>query len=464
MPTPSDLFLSPELTEEQARAYLKSLGFRDAAAVDEHLQQMADDLVVRESLGRLAPELIAALLESPDPDGAVAAMARYVSARSGRAMFLDYLREDPRALHVMTYVMGASPQLGEILVRTPEYFHWLVSQVERSAPDREDHEEELVPAFAAIDDPVEALNLLRRWKRRETLRIGTRDLLRHETVQTAAAQLSDVAAVAVDFALAIVMQQRLDADGHARPPGKFAVIATGLLGGREMSYEPDVELLYVYDAEAAGSAEAAIAREFFERVGRDLTAALRDETHEGFLYRVSLPAWPQTNGWLKACLVTEYADHYAASDEIAERFALARARAIAGDAELGAQFIEACHPFVYGKPAEHDAGFGTTSSRDSQTDEAVFAVEFLTQTFQLRHGARHAALRHTGTLGALEAIGKAGLIAEHLCRELDHAYVFLRSTAHRRQLGLHEDLQKQVDASRERVNSLCRTIRALADW
>ena len=151
-------------------------------------------------------------------------------------MFLDYLREDPRALHVLTYVMGASPHLADILIRTPEYFHWLVAQVERSAPDRQDHEEELVSAFETIDDPVEGLNMLRRWKRRETLRIGTRDLLRHETVQTATAQLSDVASVAVDFALAIVMQQRLDAEAREKPPGTFAVIGTGSLGGREMSY------------------------------------------------------------------------------------------------------------------------------------------------------------------------------------------------------------------------------------
>ncbi len=160
MPTPSDLFLSPDLTEDQARAYLKSLGFRDPAAVDECFQRMADDLVVREALGRLAPDLLPAILESPNPDGAVAAIAQYVASRSGRAMFLDYLREDPRALHVLTYVMGASPYLGEILIRTPEYFHWLVSQVERSAPDRQDHEEELVSAFATIDDPVEGLNML----------------------------------------------------------------------------------------------------------------------------------------------------------------------------------------------------------------------------------------------------------------------------------------------------------------
>ena len=276
MPTPSDLFLSPDLTEEQARAYLQSLGFRDAAAVDEHFQRMADDLVVREALGRLAPDLLPALLESPDPDAAVAAMAHYVASRSGRAMFLDYLREDPRALHVLTYVMGASPQLGDILIRTPEYFHWLVAQVERSAPDRQDHEEELVSAFATIDDPVEGLNMLRRWKRRETLRIGTRDLLRHETVQTAVAQLSDVASVAVDFALAIVMQQRLDAEAREKPPGTFAVIGTGSLGGREMSYGDDIDLALRLRYASSG-ADAAGAREFFVRVGCDLTAALRDE-------------------------------------------------------------------------------------------------------------------------------------------------------------------------------------------
>ena len=455
MPTPADLFLSPDLTEEQARVYLQSLGFRDAAAADGHLQRMGEDLVAREALGRLAPDLIAALLESPDPDGSLAAIARYVEARSGRAMFLDYLREDPRALHVLTFVMGASPPLGEILVRTPEYFHWLVAQVERSAPDRQDHEEELVSALTTIDDPVEGLNLLRRWKRREMLRIGTRDLLREDTVRTAAAQLSDVAAVAIDFALAIVMQQRLDAEGRKQSPGAFAVIATGALGGREMSYEPDVDLLYVYDAQAVNGTEATDVRDFFVRVGCDLTAALRDETREGSLYRVGSPPWPRIDGSLMACSLSEYAQRYSTSEDVGERFALTRARTIAGDAELGGRFIAACQSFVYGDP---HSGVAKLSSSDHRTDRDLYTVEFLTQSLQVRHGARHAALRHTGTLGVLDAVGKAGLIPEHLCRELDHAYVFLRSAEHRRQLGLHEDLQAQVDASRERVKALCSTI------
>ena len=422
MPTPSDLFLSPDLTEEQARAYLQSLGFRDAAAVDEHFQRMADDLVAREALGRLAPDLLPAILESPNPDAAVAAIAQYVASRSGRAMFLDYLREDPRALHVLTYVMGASPHLGDILIRTPEYFHWLVSQVERSAPDRQDHEEELVSAFATIDDPVEGLNMLRRWKRRETLRIGTRDLLRHETVQTAAAQLADVAAVAVDFALAIVMQQRLDAESREKPPGTFAIVGTGILGGREMSYGDNVDLLYVYEPQAA---DAAGASEFFVKVGRDLTAALRDETGDGSLYDVVPPPWPQIDGGLKACSLAEYSEHYAAAGNLAERLALTRARPIAGDADLGARFMASSQQFVYRD--EPDDGFRLPHqvSRVALRHE----IESLTQALQLAHGARHAALRHTGTLGALEAVGRAGLIAGE---DLPRARSRVRLPAHGR--------------------------------
>jgi [glutamine synthetase] adenylyltransferase / [glutamine synthetase]-adenylyl-L-tyrosine phosphorylase len=459
VPKPSDLFLSPDLTEEQARAYLTSLGFRDASAVDEHFQRMADDLVAREALGRLAPDLLPAILESPNPDGAVSAMSEYVASRSGRSMFLDYLREDPRALHVLTYVMGASPHLGEILIRTPEYFHWLVSQVERSAPDRQDHEEELVSAFAPIDDPIEGLNMLRRWKRREMLRIGTRDLLRHETVQTAVSQLSDVAAVAIDFALAIVMQQRLDAEARDKAPGTFAIIGTGSLGGREMSYGTDVELLYVYEAHDPAGAGAEPARQFFVRVGRDLTAALSDETSDGLLYSVELPPWPQTDGRLRACSLAEYSEHYAAADDVRERLALTRARPVAGDAGLGARFMAECQPRVY-----RDRQPAAATPAPAEARRPAYEIELLTQMLQLAHGARHTVLQQTGTLGALDALGKAGLVPESICRELDRAYVFLRTAEHRRQLGLGDaDLEKQVQSSLERVREICTSIGRLAD-
>ena len=85
-------------------------------------------------------------------------------------------------------------------------------------------------------------------------------------------------------------------------------------------------------------------------------------------------------------------------------------------------------------------------------------IEQITQLFQLRHGGDHAALRYSGTLATLEALGRAGLIDEAVQRELNHAYLFLRSAEHRRELGLNEDVDKQVAASRDRVREIVRTI------
>jgi glutamine synthetase adenylyltransferase len=97
------------------------------------------------------------------------------------------------------------------------------------------------------------------------------------------------------------------------------------------------------------------------------------------------------------------------------------------------------------------------------SEKGASEIDLLTQTFQLAHGARHASLRSMGTLGALDALAKAGLIPEQICRELDHAFVFLRTAEHRAQLGVETDQEKQVRASQARVKEICDTIGKLPD-
>jgi glutamate-ammonia-ligase adenylyltransferase len=472
---------------------LGTLGFRDPAAADAHLQALAEDLVVRETLGRLAPSLLPAMLESPDPDAAVVGLSRYLSARTGRAMFLDYLREDPRALHVLTYVLGASPFLAEILIRNPEYFHWLVSQVERSAPDRRDLEEDIGMALGTIDDPVEALETLKRWKRRETLRIATRDLLRRETVQTATAQISDLASVSIDAVLRLTLAQMLTAERREAPPGSFAVIGMGKLGGRELNYSSDIDLLYVYDAESGDPQEA---RDFFHRLGRKLTTALGAYTSESYLYRVDLRLRPGGARGNIAYSLEEYDEYYSSWGETFDRFALIKARPVAGDPRLGRRFVDRVQPFVYRTyldraaleelsrykvRSDHALG-GRADERNVKAGRGgIREIELFTQVFQLTYGGQHPALRQQNTLAALDALAASGLLAGQLQRELGHAYVFLRSVEHRLQLvqenqthrmpdeaveleisarrlglGSAEDLDRQLRAFRDRVHDVYR--------
>ena len=475
MPIPSDLFLSPNLTEQEAREYLGSLGFRDPAATDRHLQAMAEDLVIRETLGRLAPDLLPALLESPEPDAAVVGLSRYLAARTSRAMFLDYLRDDPRALHVLTYVLGASPFLSEILIRNVESFHWLVSQFERSAPDRQDLEEDVETMLSGVEDPSEALDALKRWKRRETLRIATRDLMRRETVQTATAQISDLAGVAVDAALAIVLKQLLAAETRTAPPGAFAVIGMGKLGGRELNYSSDIDLIYVYDIEEGDDEPA---REFFHRLGRKLTAALGDYTDESYLYRVDLRLRPGGARGSITYSLDEYDEYYTAWGETFERFALIKARSIAGDVELGRRFIDRVQPFVYRKYLDR-AALEELSRYKARSDQAlggradernvkagrggIREVELFTQVFQLTYGGQNPSLRQPSTLAALDALVRAGLVSGPVQHELTHAYVFLRSLEHRLQLVQENQTHRMSDQERELEISARRLGLASAD-
>ena len=459
--SPSDLFLSPDLTEERAQEYLASIGFRDPAAADHHLQAMAEDLPVRETLASVAGVLLDALVATPNPDAALVAFTRYLGARTARTLFLEYLRDDPRALQVLADVLGTSPFLGEILIRNPEYFHWVVSEADRSAPEGLEDNEEVDALLAGARSPGEVLDALKRLKRREMLRIAARDILGRDTLQSVTARLSDLAGLMAERALGVVSAQLLAAAGRDRLPGTFVVIGMGKLGGRELNYSSDIDLIYVYDPD---DQEDSKAHDFFHRLARKLTAALSEHTEESYLYRVDLRLRPMGRRGNIAYSLQESEQYDNSWGETFERFALIKARPVAGDRALGRRFLDLVHPFVYRKYLDH-AALEEISRHKVRVDRAlpehegdrnvklgrggIREVELFTQVLQLTYGGNQPALRQPSTLAALEALCGAGLIAPAVREDLSRAYGFLRTVEHRLQLVQESQTHSLSGVARE---------------
>ena len=444
--TARDLFLARELSNAQAQVYLSERGFRDPVSADEHLQQLADDLPTRLALGELAELLIETLVDAPDPDAALVGFCRYVATRIPKGSFLGYLHDDPRALQILTRLLGASPFLSEILIRNPEYLHWLQQELDRHPPDLVDYRAELEALLSHDTNAKQRLDALKRLKRREMLRVAGRDLLDKDTLRSTTEQLSNLADIITEGALRVVQDQMAAGEAHAWT-GSFVVIAMGKLGGCELNFSSDIDVIYVYETEGPDDSAA---HERFQKLGRRLTAVLGEHTDEGYFYRVDLRLRPMGKRGNIAYSLEQSAQYYENWGETFERFALIKARPIAGNLDLGQRFIDMVRPFVYRKYLDHAAieelaRYKARSDREHARRQGternvkvgrggIREIELFTQVFQLIYGGRHADLQDANTLTALAKVQEHGLIDQAVLRDLQRAYEFLRTVEHRLQV------------------------------
>ena len=444
--TPRDLFLAKELSEQAAQRFLADCGFRDPVAADTHLQQLADDLPTRLALGELADLLLPALADAPDPDAALVGLCRYVATRLPKSSLISYLHDDPRALQVLTTLLGASPFLSEVLIRNPEYFHWLQHELDASEPDLVDYQQEMDRILGHDSHFIRRLDALKRFKRREILRIAGRDLLSTDTLPSSTRQLSNLAD-AVTAAAIVILRDRMATERNDVLPDAFVVIGMGKLGGQELNYSSDVDLIYLYDAPDDAPTST---HERFQKFGRQLTSVLSEYTDEGYLYRVDLRLRPMGKRGNVVYSLQQSAEYYETMAETFERFAMIKARAIAGDLELGRRFLEIVRPFVYRKYLDHAAieelsRYKARSDRQHAKGEAgdrnvkvgrggIREIELFTQVFQLIYGGTQPELQDPNTLSALQTVNRLGYLDDATLGELRRAYEFLRKLEHRLQI------------------------------
>ena len=302
-------------------------------------------------------------------------------------------------------------------------------------------------AAEAEADASDAMVAVRRERSGFALALGIADLAGLPLEQVVE-PLSDLADRQIGRALAAAFTERTP-EAEARG---FAVVALGKLGGRELNYSSDVDLIFLYDPETLPRKPREEPDQAAVRIGQRIVEILQKRTEEGYAFRVDLRLRPSPEVTPIALPVDAAISYYESSALPWERAAFIRARIAAGDPALGRYFLDAVHPFVWRRSLDFGAigeiGSITRRIRDHYAQGQAFGpgydlkrgrggireVEFFVQVHQLIHGGREPGLRVPATLEALAALAKAGRIGAGDAAALGAAYRLLRTIEHRLQM------------------------------
>jgi [glutamine synthetase] adenylyltransferase / [glutamine synthetase]-adenylyl-L-tyrosine phosphorylase len=405
---------------------LATLGFADTAGAQ---RLLADELGL-DLLGSDA-QIVSALASAPDPDLAAAGLAGMLPDGE----LLAALRADESLRARLTAVLGASAALADHLRRHRSDWRLLRDKVE----DQQTGPGKLRAAVAGSADP-EGLRIA---YKRALLHVAARDLTGESAIDDVMAELADLAADALRAALAIA-NSRLPADAAGC---RLAVIAMGKCGARELNYASDVDVVFV--AEPAEPGTETVALRTATLLASAMIRVCSDAGLEGALFPVDPNLRPEgRNGPLVRTLASHLA-YYQRWAKTWEFQALLKARPVAGDADLGAQYMAAIAPLIWRAAQREDfvadvqtmrrRVVASLPSKDADREiklgpGGLRDIEFAVQLLQLVHGRADETLRDPATLPALGALAAGGYVARQDAASLAAAYRFLRAVEHLLQL------------------------------
>ncbi|HYK68026.1 MAG TPA: bifunctional [glutamine synthetase] adenylyltransferase/[glutamine synthetase]-adenylyl-L-tyrosine phosphorylase [Streptosporangiaceae bacterium] len=409
---------------------LAAMGFADTAQAG----QLLTELGLRgDAASSAGGPVLAALSGAADPGLALAGLARMAPGADLRRA----LRDDPVLRDRLVSVLGASAALGDHLVRHPADWRLLAEAATFRSPDLSTDGHAGARADPAdAPDPVTALRLT---YRRQLLLLAAGDLTGEHPLDDIMAGLADAAGAALAEALAIARAE-LPEDAA---PGRLAVIAMGKCGARELNYASDVDVIFVAD-----SAEPAALRTATALASR-MIRVCSQSTPEGQLFPVDPNLRPEGRDGPLVRTVASHRAYYERWASTWEFQALLKARFVAGDAELGAEYLAAITPMVW-QAAQRD-GFvadvqamrrrvvASLPSADAGRElklgpGGLRDIEFAVQLLQLVHGRADESLRVAGTLPGLAALAAGGYVGRTDASAMAAAYRFLRGVEHLVQL------------------------------
>lgn len=417
----------------------------------------------------LGPALIGEITKSSDPEQALFHLAEFSHRIGARTGFLSLLAENPKTTRLLISLFASSQFLTDLFLKRPELLDCLIrvdlTQLKKTKGEMLG---ELLPALDGINDLEGKLNALRRYKAEELIRIGLHDLGEALRLEDAIRQLSELADACLEGGLRLSVQEMESNFGQVEG-GSFAILGMGKLGGREIDYNSDLDLIFIYDAPEesrsdGGRAGSLEAHEYYVRLGQKLITFLSAPTEEGIAYKIDLRLRPSGRFGPVVSSLPAFRHYHQTSAELWERQALTKARCVAGDRTLGRKAEKVAEEFAYGKGLSKEgiaeihhlrmrmekelAREDSTQFNLKKGKGGLVDIEFLTQMLQLSHGHRYPTLRQRGTLEALKALKKEKIVKERDHKLLSEGYLFLRRLDHRLRLQRDQSidiLEREAD-------------------
>ncbi len=456
--------MSTSIAAQQLREYLEHL-----PTAEEWLRRLglvdiprAHACLVRISQGGLPLPIVAGLCESlsdilptlSDPDMALGNLESFLRAvRSPRSLAALFER-DEQALPILLQMLSTSQHLSDLLAQEPDTYD-LLRITEGTPVSREILVEELRNEIRAAPGELAVQRLLRSYKRRETARIMYGDIVRSQRVEIVTRQISylaDCLCEAAVLAARLLLREKYgQVVSDAKHPARFVVLGMGKLGGLELNYSSDIDLIYLFEGQGKTDGPKSVScEEYHGKLSQLVTRLLSESTDRGFCYRVDLRLRP--NGEQGPITLSRQAAlrYYENQGRTWERQAFVKSRPIAGDLSLGREFLDDISSWIYRRYLSRADITGIKAlkrrierSADDRGERLVNVksgqggirdIEFTIQFLQLLNGAELPELRTTNTLEAISRLQQTGCLTMQESAILEENYAFLRRVEHRLQI------------------------------
>lgn len=463
-----------EMDAAAAVDWLGEQGFEAPEDSYQRLQTLRQERVVqtlqsqgRRRLHQFMPILLQALSGVEAPSRTLERVLLLVESVLRRSAYLVLLNENPAALEQLVRLCSASPWIAEQLAETPLLLDELLNTHSLySPPQKAELEDDLRQQMLRIpaEDLEEQMECLRHFKKAHVLRVAASEVRGTLPLMKVSDYLTWIAEVVLDHVVALAWRNMVEKHGRpggidSEPETAFAVIGYGKLGGIELGYTSDLDLVFIHDADPLQVTDGAKSIDnnvFFTRLGQRIVHILNTQTPSGLLYEVDMRLRPSGNSGLLVSSLSAFERYQYENAWTWEHQALVRARWIAGSRSLGQRF-EALRREILGQPRDAEklrqevvsmrqkmrdalatpvpANGEPKAFHTKQDPGGIIDIEFMVQYLLLAWTRAYPELvRWSDNIRQLETLGECGVLDTTVTERLREIYIAMRSTIHRRAL------------------------------